>query len=118
MRSWVMFSIANELAPLSCKSTFQKALSADIAALEADALLGALLLEATVTEAPAREVLHARLEKLKGVLDAHRRVGECLEVGDAWSFHWKAESWTVCDAPYSITLPHVTRGVLLSSASA
>ena len=87
MRSWVLFSIANELAPLSCKSTFQKALAADIAALEADALLGALLLEAAVTEAPAREVLHARLEKLRGVLDAHRRVGECLEVGDAWIFH-------------------------------
>ena len=69
------------------ESALQKALSADIAALEADALLGALLLEAAVTEAPAREVLHARLEKLKGVLDAHRRVGECLEVGDAWIFH-------------------------------
>ena len=87
MRSWVLFSIANELAPLSCKSTFQKALSTDIAALEADALLGALLLKTMPAEAPAREVLHARLEKLKGVLDTHWRVGERLEVGDACMFH-------------------------------
>ena len=70
MRSWVLFCHKwTTLSCLSCKSTFQKALAADIAALEADALLGALLLEAAVTEAPAREVLHARLEKLKGVLD-------------------------------------------------
>ena len=87
MRSWVLFTIANELAPLSCKSTFQKALSADIAALEADALLGALLLKTTLAEALAREVLHARLEKFESVLGAHRRDGECLEVGDAWIFH-------------------------------
>ena len=80
-------AVANVLAALSRKSTFQKALPADIAALEADALFGAFLLETTLAEAPAREVLHARLEKLKGLLDAHRRVGECLEVGDAWIFH-------------------------------
>ena len=85
MRSWVLF--CHKWTTLSCKSAFQKAFAADITALEADALLGALLLEAAVTEAPAREVLHARLEKLRGVLDAHRRVGECLEVGDAWIFH-------------------------------
>ena len=88
MRSWVLFCHKwTTLSCLSCKSTFQKALAADIAALEADALLGALLLEAAVTEAPAREVLHARLEKFESVLGAHRRVGECLEVGDAWIFH-------------------------------
>ena len=66
---------------------FQKALPADIAALEADALLGGLLLKTSLAEAPAREVLHARLEKLEGVLDTHRRVGEGLEVGDVWVFH-------------------------------
>ena len=88
MRSWVLFCHKwTTLSCLSCKSTFQKALAADIAALEADALLGALLLETTLAEAPAREVLHARLEKLKGVLDAHRRAGECLEVGDACMSH-------------------------------
>ena len=85
MRAWVMF--CHKWTTLSRKSAFQKALPADIAALEADALLGGLLLKTSLAEAPAREVLHARLEKLKGVLDAHRRVGECLEVGDAWIFH-------------------------------
>ena len=72
---------------VSGESALQKALPADIAALEADALLGGLLLKTSLAEAPAREVLHARLEKLKSILDAHRRVGECLEVGDAWIFH-------------------------------
>ena len=72
---------------VSGESALQKALPADIAALEADALLGALLLKTSLAEAPAREVLHARLEKLEGVLDTHRRVGEGLEVGDVWVFH-------------------------------
>ena len=88
MRSWVLFCHKwTTLSCLSCKSTFQKALAADIAALEADALLGALLLEAAVTEAPASKVLHARLEKFRNILGAHRRVGVCLEVTDAWIFH-------------------------------
>ena len=41
------------------ESALQKALPADIAALQADALLGALLLEASLAEASARKVLHA-----------------------------------------------------------
>ena len=40
------------LPPLSRKSAFQKALPADIAALEADAFPGAFLLKATLAEAP------------------------------------------------------------------
>ena len=57
MRSWVLF--CHKWTTLSCKSAFQKALPADIAALQADALLGAFLLEASLTEASARKVLHA-----------------------------------------------------------
>ena len=59
VRSWVLF--CHKWTTLSCKSAFQKALPADIAALEADAFPGTLLLKATLAEAPAREVLHGRL---------------------------------------------------------
>ena len=51
MRSWVLF--CHKWTTLSCKSTFQKALAADITALEADAFPGALLLKAALAEAPA-----------------------------------------------------------------
>ena len=44
---------------VSGESALQKALPADIAALQADALLGAFLLEASLAEASARKVLHA-----------------------------------------------------------
>ena len=69
------------------RARFKRHSPQTFAALEADALLGALLLKTTLAEAPAREVLHARLEKFESVLGAHRGVGECLEVGGAWIFH-------------------------------
>ncbi len=53
-------SHANRIAILA-KRAFQKTLSADIAALEADALLGAHLLKTALAEALARKVLHALL---------------------------------------------------------
>ena len=84
MRAWVLSPVG--WPPLT-QERVSKGTPADIAALEADALLGGLLLKTSLAEAPAREVLHARLEKLEGVLGARRRVGECLEVGDAWIFH-------------------------------
>ena len=53
------FALLLTWGTVSGESALQKALPADIAALQADALLGAFQLEASLAEASARKVLHA-----------------------------------------------------------